>query len=268
VVFEPLPGRSVRHPQSRLPAVARELEYTPSRRYAKAAEIFEHCQRIARIFDLYRDACSDRVFQGHSFHTSRWDYEYTGGNSEGGLSRLHDKVVGIIGIGATAVQCIPHLAEAARHLYVFQRTPSPVDVRDDAEIDPEWVKNLAPGWQNAYLENFTTLISGGSADEDLINDNWTAVARNVRLLVERNTRTASQWTTLPRWLNSPTTRRWTTSGGGWSRSSATGRWRSRPGPGNNFFCKTTLFPRRVPGNLQSPERHSRGHRGCRCGAPH
>lgn len=63
-------------------------------------------------------------YRGHSFHTSRWDYEYTGGDENGNLTGLADKRVGIIGTGATAVQCVPHLGAAAKELYVFQRTPS------------------------------------------------------------------------------------------------------------------------------------------------
>ncbi len=82
-------------------------------------------------------------FTGHSFHTSRWDFDYTGSN----LENLGDKVVGIIGTGATAVQAVPNLAQAAKELYVFQRTPSSIDVRDDWETDPEWAKTLKPGWQ-------------------------------------------------------------------------------------------------------------------------
>ena len=82
-------------------------------------------------------------FQGHSFHTSRWDYDYTGND----LSKLRDKVVGIIGTGATAVQAVPQLAAAAKQLYVFQRTPSSIDVRDDWPTDPNWARKLAPGWQ-------------------------------------------------------------------------------------------------------------------------
>ena len=62
-------------------------------------------------------------FKGHTFHTSRWDYDYTGGDTTGDLHQLHDKRVGIIGTGATAIQSIPHLGEHAQHLYVFQRTP-------------------------------------------------------------------------------------------------------------------------------------------------
>src|SRR5579885_3829784 len=62
-------------------------------------------------------------FKGHSFHTSRWDYAYTGGDSEGNLTKLADKRVGIIGTGATAIQSVPHLGRWAKHLYVFQRTP-------------------------------------------------------------------------------------------------------------------------------------------------
>jgi len=69
------------------------------------------------------------VFRGHIFHTSRWDYAYTGGDANGGMVNLADKRVGVIGTGATAVQCVPHLGASTRHLYVFQRTPSSVDVR-------------------------------------------------------------------------------------------------------------------------------------------
>ena len=82
-------------------------------------------------------------YQGHSFHTSRWDYGYTGQD----LSGLKDKVVGIIGTGASAVQAIPRLAKAARALYVFQRTPSSIDLRNDRPTDPEWEAKLQPGWQ-------------------------------------------------------------------------------------------------------------------------
>ena len=62
-------------------------------------------------------------FQGKSFHSSRWDYTYTGGDSAGNLHKLRDKRVGIIGTGATAVQIVPHLAEWSKELYVFQRDP-------------------------------------------------------------------------------------------------------------------------------------------------
>ena len=83
------------------------------------------------------------LFKGHSFHTSRWDYAYT----KEDLSGLADKVVGIIGTGATAVQAIPRLGAAAKELYVFQRTPSSIDIRDDWPTDPNWARRLKPGWQ-------------------------------------------------------------------------------------------------------------------------
>ncbi len=88
------------------------------------------------------------TFKGHSFHSSRWDYAYTGAD----LSNLKDKVVGIIGTGASAVQAIPRLAKAAKALYVFQRTPSSIDVRNDRPTDPEWAARLKPGWQAARRE--------------------------------------------------------------------------------------------------------------------
>jgi cation diffusion facilitator CzcD-associated flavoprotein CzcO len=84
-------------------------------------------------------------FAGHSFHTSRWDYAYTGDD----LSKLSDQVVGIIGTGASAVQAIPRLGKAAKELYVFQRTPSGIDFRNDRPTDPDWASSRRPGWQEA-----------------------------------------------------------------------------------------------------------------------
>jgi len=118
-------------------------------------------------------------FKGHTFHTSRWDYRYTGGDSSGGLAGLKDKRVGIIGTGATAIQCVPHLGEWAKELYVFQRTPSSVDVRNNAPTDPEWAASLELGWQKRRRDNFNTLVSGGDADEDLVHDGWTDIFRNL-----------------------------------------------------------------------------------------
>ena len=127
------------------------------------------------------------AFQGHSFHTSRWDYGYTGGNSDGNLDKLHDKRVGIIGTGATAVQAIPHLGEAAEHLFVFQRTPSSIDVRANRPTDPEWAASLQPGWHKHRMNNFNSLVSGGFEDEDLVSDGWTDIIRNLLLMNRRNT---------------------------------------------------------------------------------
>lgn len=121
-------------------------------------------------------------FKGHSFHTSRWDYAYTGGSTEGNLSKLADKRVAIIGTGATAIQCVPHLGAAAKQLYVFQRTPSSVDVRGNRPTDPDWVKTLTPGWQRRRMENFNTLVNGGQQEEDLVGDGWTEVMRGLAFL--------------------------------------------------------------------------------------
>jgi cyclohexanone monooxygenase len=168
-----------------------ETGYVPSRHYAKAPEIFEYCQSIARRYNLYELAifqttvtstawddaeqmwhigtdrgdqlkakfviCANGTlakpklsrikgmerFKGHSFHTSRWDYEYC----KPDLSGLADKVVGIIGTGATAVQAIPRLGAAAKELYVFQRTPSSIDIKDDWPTDLDWARRLKQGWQ-------------------------------------------------------------------------------------------------------------------------
>ena len=120
-------------------------------------------------------------FDGHAFHTSRWDYEYTGGDPGGArMENLADKRVGIIGTGATAVQCVPHLARACGELFVFQRTPSSIDIRDNKATDPQWFQTLEPGWQKKWLENFTTLQTGGFTDEDLVMDGWTDISQRIR----------------------------------------------------------------------------------------
>ena len=122
-------------------------------------------------------------FKGHAFHTSRWDYDYTGGDPNGApLEKLKDKRVAIIGTGATAVQVVPHLARSAKALYVFQRTPSSIDVRDNRPIDPEWFASIAtPGWQQRWMENFTQNQAGiGMAPEDLVQDGWTDLAKRIR----------------------------------------------------------------------------------------
>ena len=124
------------------------------------------------------------AFQGHAFHTSRWDYDYTGPD----LAKLSDKRVGIIGTGATAIQCVPHLARSAEHLLVFQRTPSTVDVRGNRPTDPGWSADLEDGWQHRRIENFQLLTAGGEAEEDLVNDAWTSIVK--KLFMMRQTKVA------------------------------------------------------------------------------
>lgn len=124
-------------------------------------------------------------YKGHTFHTSRWDYDYTGGDATGGLNGLKDKRIGIIGTGATAVQCVPHLGEAAKELVVFQRTPSSIDERKDHPTDPDWVAQLETGWHQNRMDNFNILVSGGVQEEDLVNDGWTEIIRNLLLMVKK-----------------------------------------------------------------------------------
>ncbi len=124
-------------------------------------------------------------FRGHSFHTCRWDYEYTGGDSSGNLHKLADKRVGIIGTGATSVQCVVHLGTSAEQLYVFQRTPSSVDERGNAPTDPEWAKSLEPGWQQERTDNFNKLLSGIPVEIDMVADGWTRGLRYHEDLMRR-----------------------------------------------------------------------------------
>ncbi|CAB4881694.1 unannotated protein [freshwater metagenome] len=115
------------------------------------------------------------LFEGKAFHTSRWDFEYTGGSNTELMGKLADKRVGIIGTGATGVQAVPQLARAAKELYVFQRTPSAVGVRNNGPTDVEWFKGLAPGWQAERIVNFTNAVTGMQPEVDLVHDGWTEV---------------------------------------------------------------------------------------------
>lgn len=124
------------------------------------------------------------AYRGHTFHTSRWDYNYTGGDADGDLWGLANKRVAVIGTGATAIQCVPHIARSAQHLYVVQRTPSAVDERNDAPTDPLWWSSLQPGWQRRRRENFLSLLEARPVHEDHVGDRWTDTApvRGMRLL--------------------------------------------------------------------------------------
>jgi cyclohexanone monooxygenase len=116
-------------------------------------------------------------FKGKSFHTSRWDYSYTGGSPTEPMDKLGEKSVAIVGTGATAVQIVPELAKAARQVYVCQRTPAGVSVRANAPTDWDWARSLKPGWWKDRLENFTSVVSGMPYDVDLVCDGWTEVYR-------------------------------------------------------------------------------------------
>jgi cyclohexanone monooxygenase len=126
-------------------------------------------------------------FAGKMFHSSRWDYEYTGGDASGGQTGLADKRVGIIGTGATAVQIIPRLAAHAKEVLVFQRTPSAIDARNNHPTDMTWFAAQPPGWQRARMANFLSIISAIPQPENLVGDSWTDFwLRFGGLMAERN----------------------------------------------------------------------------------
>ena len=85
----------------------------------------------------------------------------------------------MVGTGASAVQILPPLAESAKHVYVFQRTPSAIGVRDNAPTAEEFACSLEPGWQRARMENFTAVMMGMPVERDLVDDGWTAYMAKV-----------------------------------------------------------------------------------------
>ena len=120
-------------------------------------------------------------FKGHAFHTSRWDYQYTGGDfTNTPMTNLADKRVAMLGTGATGIQIVPFLSRDAKELHVIQRTPSSIDVRNNREFTADELADLKPGWQTEWLENFATLQSGGMAEKDLVQDGWTDITRRIR----------------------------------------------------------------------------------------
>ena len=114
------------------------------------------------------------TFAGPSFHTARWDYDVTGGAPGGEpMTALADKVVGLVGTGATGIQALPPLARDAKRVVVFQRTPSAVGVRGNRPVPPTFADDLAPGWQQARMDNFQAIMLGRRVEADLVDDGWT-----------------------------------------------------------------------------------------------
>jgi cation diffusion facilitator CzcD-associated flavoprotein CzcO len=141
-----------------------------SARFVVTAGGILHKAKLPRIEGI-------ETFEGKKFHTARWDYDYTGGSCTQPLDKLADKRVAIIGTGATAVQSVPKLAASAKELYVFQRTPSAVGVRDNRPTDEAWFREMAskPGWQWERIVNFTQSVTGNQPEVDLVQDGWTDV---------------------------------------------------------------------------------------------
>jgi cyclohexanone monooxygenase len=121
-------------------------------------------------------------FEGRTFHTARWDYDYTGGSQEEPvLDNLRDKRVAIVGTGASAIQAVPYLGRFAKQLYVLQRTASTVDERHNTPTDPAWLATLQPGWQRERQMNFHRAAIDGlmPGEQDQICDIWTEINRNL-----------------------------------------------------------------------------------------
>ena len=195
-----------------------EMGYFPTMKFASGFEILEYCQTMAEKIGFY-DHClfhttaqdtvwdettarwtvqTDRgdkiraryvvlangilttpklariegmeTFAGEAFHTSRWNYHVS----------LEGKRVGIIGTGATAVQVVPEIAKVVKELYVFQRTPSTIDVRDQRSTSPEEIEawKQEPGWAKARRERLAQISSGRTAlqgNDDFLSGKVTSV---------------------------------------------------------------------------------------------
>jgi len=141
-------------------------------RFLLGASGFLHRPKIPNIPGV-------KEFRGKIFHPSRWDFEFTGGDSKGGLSKLKGKRVGLIGTGATGIQILPHLAPHAADVYLFQRTPAPVSARNNRATDVAWFQSQSPGWQIERANNFEASTSGAPVETDLVDDCWTRAAKQL-----------------------------------------------------------------------------------------
>jgi cyclohexanone monooxygenase len=79
-------------------------------------------------------------FRGKVYHTGHWPHE--------GVDFTNLRV-GVIGTGSSAIQSVPMIAEQARHLFVFQRTPNfSIPARNAALTDEE---------RNAVRRNYSEI---------------------------------------------------------------------------------------------------------------
>lgn len=120
------------------------------------------------------------TFRGKMFHTSRWDFDYTGGDDRGArMTGIADKNIGIIGTGCTGLQAVSTLALDAGHLYVFQRTPALVAERNNRPTDATFIDTIEPGWWERRNRTFLELMQG-LTDEDPVQDGWTVLFKGIR----------------------------------------------------------------------------------------
>jgi len=78
-------------------------------------------------------------FEGALYHTGQWPHEEVDFNGQR---------VGVIGTGSSAIQAVPLIAEQARHLYVFQRTPNYSVPAHNAPLEPAQCQQI----KNHYRE--------------------------------------------------------------------------------------------------------------------
>ena len=193
-------------------------------------------------------------FAGKAFHTTRWDYDYTGGSPTEPMDRLADKVVGIIGTGATSVQVVPQLARSAKEVYVFQRTPSAVGVRGQQPIDEAWFRSLPPGWQAERTRNFT---AGGHRQQ--------ARPRPGRRRLGPGAVARTPSASRPPTRSGPSSRRstsrsWRASGDASTRSSRIPSTAEKLKPWYGKHCKRICFHDEYLAVVQPAERAPGGHR--------
>ncbi|WP_395715172.1 flavin-containing monooxygenase [Reyranella sp.] len=124
-------------------------------------------------------------FKGHAFHSSRWDYKYTGGSeTDFRLTGLQDKRVAVIGTGATAIQIVPEVAKWAKEQLVFQRTPSAVYIRGQRETGADDYADMSkPGWQKERRENFQHILNATRQEDDFVQDGWTDLSARMKPLL-------------------------------------------------------------------------------------
>lgn len=169
-----------------------QQEWTWSERYSGQPEILRYANHVAERFDLLKDiqfeteivaahydetranwrvrtSANERIecqflimatgclssanqpkipgidsFRGDVYHTGRWPHEEVD---------LLGRRIAVIGTGSSAIQAIPHIAEEAKHLTVFQRTPNFSVPARNKPLQADYVEGIKASYADFRARN-------------------------------------------------------------------------------------------------------------------
>ncbi len=175
-----------------------QQEWEWTERYASQPEILAYIEHVAERFDLTRDIQFDTRVEAATFNedTGEWMVETDRGQTlharyfimgVGCLSApikptfegeadftgetyqtsiwpkepvdFKGKRVGIIGVGSSAIQAGPLIAEEAEHVYIYQRTPNYVVPSQNRPLTPEEVRDIKSDYKGFRAKAYAGLTA-------------------------------------------------------------------------------------------------------------